>query len=344
MEKREYGKKMISVIVPCLNEEQALPVFYREICKVMKTMEEAAFELLLIDDGSTDGTAKQMKEMCRMDKRCRYFSFSRNFGKEAAIYAGLVHANGDYVAVMDADLQDPPQLLPRMYRILEEGEYDSAAARRTTRTSEAWLRSGLSRCFYGCANRLSHTKIASGARDFRLMNRRMADAVLELQEYNRFTKGIYEWVGFRTKWLEYENVERCAGQTKWPLRKLFLYAAEGIGGFSAAPLSLAPVLGAVLCAAAVFTGIGCAAASASGASVSSYILLGALVLLTGGLQLVCSGIMSWYLANTYFETKKRPLYLLRESSDDETAKKNVYEIVRADSTPAAYADVKGEAI
>lgn len=338
------NKNMISVIVPCLNEEQALPVFYREMCKVMEGMKETAFELLLVDDGSCDGTLDQMKRLSRTDGRCRYFSFSRNFGKEAAIYAGITHARGDYVAVMDVDLQDPPELLPKMYRILQEGEFDSVAARRTTRNGESWLRSRLSRCFYGCVNRISGTKIVSGARDYRLMNRKMADAVLELQEYNRFTKGIYEWVGFRTKWLEYENVKRCAGQTKWSIRKLFLYAAEGIGGFSAAPLAIAPILGVILCVASVLSGIGCAVAAAAGISVPGAALLGVLVLLIGGVQLVCSGISSWYLANMYFETKKRPIYILRESSDETSCGKNIYEMVRTERTAAPYAEVKGEAI
>lgn len=309
--------KMISVIIPCLNEEEALPVYYREMRKVMGKMEDVEFELIFIDDGSVDGTLKEMRELKKMDARCHYLSFSRNFGKEAAIYAGLTNAHGDYVAVMDVDLQDPPALLPEMYRILQEEPYDSVATRRTSRTGEPWLRSKLSQCFYKCINRISKTQIVSGARDYRLMKRSMVDAVLEMQEYSRFTKGMFGWVGFRTKWLEFENVERSAGETKWSLWKLFLYAVEGIGGFSTAPLFLAPIVGGLFCMTAVFLGIGGLAASAiSGTGVSGVLMIAALILFVGGIQMVCSGISSWYLSRTYLETKKRPVYILRESSEE----------------------------
>lgn len=237
----------ITIIIPCFNEEETLPVYYQAMLPVMKQMNPVDFELLFIDDGSSDHTLLEMKQLHQKDPRCKYLSFSRNFGKEAAIYAGLSKASGDYVAVMDVDLQDPPSLLPEMYKILIEEEYDSVATRRSDRTGEPQIRSFLSDSFYKIINRISKTEIMRGARDFRLMKRNMVDAVLEMSEYNRFSKGIFEWVGFRTKWLEYENIERSAGETKWSLKKLFVYSMEGITGFSVAPLSLASVLGLLFC-------------------------------------------------------------------------------------------------
>ena len=229
----------ISIIIPCFNEEEALPIYYTEMKKVMDTMKKQTdFELIFVDDGSSDRTYKIMKELHRKDERCQYLSFSRNFGKEAAIYAGLQNAGGNYAAIMDVDLQDPPSLLPEMYRILKEEPYDSVATRRSTRKGEPKIRSFLSKEFYNVINKISKTEIVSGARDYRLMNRKMVDAVLEMSEYNRFSKGIFGWVGFRTKWLEYENIERSAGETKWNVKKLFIYSLEGITGFSVVPLSL----------------------------------------------------------------------------------------------------------
>ena len=223
----------ISIIIPCFNEEEALPIYYAEMKKVMDSMKkQTSFELLFVDDGSSDRTYEIMKDVHRKDGRCQYLSFSRNFGKEAAIYAGLQNASGDYAAIMDVDLQDPPSLLPDMYRILKEEPYDSVATRRSTRMGEPKIRSFLSKEFYNVINKISKTEIVSGARDYRLMNRKMIDAVLEMSEYNRFSKGIFGWVGFRTKWLEYENIERSAGETKWNVKKLFIYSLEGITGFS----------------------------------------------------------------------------------------------------------------
>ena len=209
----------ISIIIPCFNEEEALPIYYAEMKKVMDSMKkQTSFELLFVDDGSSDRTYEIMKDLHRKDGRCQYLSFSRNFGKEAAIYAGLQNASGDYAAIMDVDLQDPPSLLPDMYRILKEESYDSVATRRSTRMGEPKIRSFLSKEFYNVINKISKTEIVSGARDYRLMNRKMIDAVLEMSEYNRFSKGIFGWVGFRTKWLEYENIERSAGETKWNVK------------------------------------------------------------------------------------------------------------------------------
>lgn len=234
----------ISIIIPCFNEEEALPIYYAEMKKVMDSMKkQTSFELLFVDDGSSDRTYEIMKDLHRKDGRCQYLSFSRNFGKEAAIYAGLQNASGDYAAIMDVDLQDPPSLLPDMYRILKEEPYDSVATRRSTRMGEPKIRSFLSKEFYNVINKISKTEIVSGARDYRLMNRKMIDAVLEMSEYNRFSKGIFGWVGFRTKWLEYENIERSAGETKWNVKKLFIYSLEGITGFSVVPLSIAAYMG-----------------------------------------------------------------------------------------------------
>ena len=232
----------ISIIVPCWNEEAALPIYYKEMSRIIGQM-DTDVELIFVDDGSADKTLEEMKKLHEIDARCRYLSFSRNFGKEAAIYAGLTHAEGDYIAVMDVDLQDPPSLLPEMYRILKEEDYDSVATRRSTRAGEPVIRSFLSRQFYRFINKISKTEIVDGARDYRLMNRKMADAVLQMSEYNRFSKGIFGWVGFKTKWLDFENVERSAGETKWSVWKLFRYSLEGITGFSVVPLALASVLG-----------------------------------------------------------------------------------------------------
>ena len=238
----------ISIIIPCFNEEEALPIYYAEMKKVMDSMKkQTSFELLFVDDGSSDRTYEIMKDLHRKDGRCQYLSFSRNFGKEAAIYAGLQNASGDYAAIMDVDLQDPPSLLPNMYRILKEESYDSVATRRSTRMGESKIRSFLSKEFYNVINKISKTEIVSGARDYRLMNRKMIDAVLEMSEYNRFSKGIFGWVGFRTKWLEYENIERSAGETKWNVKKLFIYSLEGITGFSVVPLSIAAYMGVLFC-------------------------------------------------------------------------------------------------
>lgn len=310
--------KNLTVIVPCFNEEEALPIYYKEMCKVMDQMKDVEIELLFVDDGSSDHTLFVMKDLHMLDARCSYLSFSRNFGKEAAIYAGLKHASGDYVAVMDVDLQDPPELLPEMYRILEEEGYDSVATKRSTRTGEPKLRSFLSESFYKFINKISKTEIVNGARDYRLMKRNMVDAVLDMSEYNRFSKGIFEWVGFRTKWLEFENVERSAGDTKWSLKKLFFYSLEGITGFSVAPLSLASVIGVLFCLLSfVLIGVIVVRTLIWGDPVSGWPSLVCIVFLVGGIQLLCTGIVGQYLSKTYLETKHRPIYILKDSSDKE---------------------------
>lgn len=313
--------KRLTVIIPCFNEEEALPIYYQEMSKVMEEMPELETELLFIDDGSTDRTLRVMKDLHILDTRCKYLSFSRNFGKEAAIYAGLRNATGDYVAVMDVDLQDPPHMLPQMYKILEQEGYDSVATKRSTRTGEPRIRSFLSESFYKFINKISKTEIVNGARDYRLMKRNMVDAVLNMSEYNRFSKGIFEWVGFRTKWLEFENVERSAGATKWSLKKLFFYSMEGITGFSVAPLSLASIMGVVFCLLSfIIIGFIVLRTLIWGDPVSGWPSLVCIVFFVGGIQLLCTGIVGQYLSKTYLETKHRPIYILKESSEGDLEK------------------------
>ena len=310
---------MITVVVPCYNEEQALPYFIPEIQQVAKTLEtqyQVALEVLLVNDGSKDGTLSLMRTYAGQYQNVRYLSFSRNFGKEAAIYAGLEHAKGDYVAIMDADMQDPPALLPQMYEILRDEPYDSVATRRVDRAGEPPIRSFFARTFYKLINRISDADIVDGARDYRLMKRAMVDAILSMKEYNRFSKGIFGWVGFRTKWLPYENVQRVAGETKWSFWKLFLYSIEGIVAFSTAPLAMASVFGIItcLCAALALCFI-LVRTILFGDPVEGWPSMMCVMLFLGGIQLLSIGVIGQYLAKTYLETKHRPIYILQESSD-----------------------------
>ena len=307
----------ISIVIPCFNEEEALPIYYEEMGCIMKQMQGVDFELLFVDDGSSDRTLGIMKSLHERDGRCKYLSFSRNFGKEAAIYAGLSNAEGNYVAIMDVDLQDPPSLLPEMYRTLIEEPYDSVATKRSTRTGEPKIRSFLSNRFYKFINKISKTEIVSGARDYRLMKRKMVDAILEMSEYNRFSKGIFEWVGFRTKWMEFENVERSAGETKWSLRKLFFYSLEGITGFSVAPLSLASVVGILFCILSFLIIVFIIVRTLVwGDPVAGWPSLVCIIFMVSGVQLLCTGIVGQYLSKTYLETKHRPIYILKDSSEE----------------------------
>ena len=310
----------LSCIIPCYNEEAALPYFLQEIRKVadkMSTTFQLDFEILFINDGSRDKTLQILRQAAKEDKRIRYISFARNFGKEAAMYAGFQNCTGDYAAVMDADMQDPPALLPEMYQALQTGEYDSVATRRVTRKGEPPIRSFFARCFYKLINRISDADIVDGARDFRLMTRQMVDAILSMSEYNRFSKGIFGWVGFRTKWLPYENVERVAGETKWSFWKLFLYSLEGITAFSTAPLAIASVAGVVLCLVALlFVCIVMIKTLAFGDAVGGWPSMMCVILFLGGVQLFCMGILGQYLAKTYLETKKRPIYIVQETNED----------------------------
>jgi glucosyltransferase len=313
----------ISVIVPCYNEEEAIPVYYKEMKKIMREMEFVEFELIFVDDGSSDQTLNILRKLAGEDERCQYFSFSRNFGKEAALYAGLSKTTGDYAVVMDVDLQDPPSLLPQMYRLLQQKDCDCAATRRADREGEPKLRSFLSDSFYKVLNKLSRTGVVNGARDYRMMKRKMVDAVLAMSEYNRFSKGIFQWVGFRTQWLEYENKERCAGETKWSLRKLFTYSLEGITGFSVAPLSLASVVGIIFCLISFLMIIVIVIRTLIfGDPVAGWPSLACIIFMVSGIQLFCTGIVGEYLSKTYLETKRRPIYILKESSQEETGESN----------------------
>lgn len=312
-------REKVTLVVPCFNEEEVLPYFYEEFQKICVSLDTYEIEVLFIDDGSQDNTLNIVKDLAKKDEKVKYLSFSRNFGKEAAIYAGLKNSDGDYVALMDADLQDPPSLLPEMLRAVTEEGYDSAATRRVTRKGEPKIRSFFARRFYGLMNKISSAEIMDGARDYRLMNRKFKNAILEMSEYNRFSKGIFGWVGYKTKWIEFENVERRAGETKWSFFKLFRYSMEGIIGFSTAPLAMASVLGIVFCVVAfLFMIIILVKTLCFGDPVAGWPSMTCIILLLGGIQLLCIGILGMYLSKTYLETKNRPIYLCRESNLEET--------------------------
>ena len=305
---------LLSLIVPCYNEQEALPVFYRETAKVLASM-DCDCELLLINDGSRDNTLAVMKELAAADPRVLYFSFSRDFGKEAAMYAGFCNARGDYIAVMDADLQDPPSLLPEMLRILQSGQYDSVATRRADRAGEPPVRSWFARRFYSLINRISDADIVDGARDFRLMTREMKDAILSMSEYNRFSKGIFGWVGFRTYWMPFENVERVAGETKWNFWGLMKYAIDGIISFSQAPLDVASWFGILMTGFSFLMLIFIVLRRLLfGDPVAGWASTICVIIFIGGLQLFCLGIIGQYLAKTYMEVKNRPHYIISETN------------------------------
>lgn len=303
----------ISVVVPCYNEQESILLFYEEINKVSVKMEQE-FEFVFVNDGSSDNTLDCMKALSKKDARVKYISFSRNFGKEAAIHAGFSKADGDYVVMMDADLQDPPSLLPEMLTYMEEG-YDSVATRRVTRKGEPPIRSFFARMFYKIINKISNVDIVDGARDYRLMTAQMKDAILAMPEYNRFSKGIFGWVGFRTKWLEYENVERVAGETKWNFWKLFLYSIEGIIAFSTAPLVLSSVFGMLFCILSfAFIVFIIVRTLLFGDPVAGWPSLVCIMFFIGGIQLFCHGITGQYLSKTYMETKNRPKYIIKDTN------------------------------
>lgn len=316
---------MISVIVPCYNEEAALPYFFpeiRELANDMSTDKGVQFEFLFVDDGSRDKTLELLREFALEDGRARYISFSRNFGKEAAIYAGMQNAKGDYMVLMDADLQHPPAMVKDMYEALKDGEYDIAAACRISRKGEPPIRSFFARCFYRLINKISKAEFVDGASDYRMLSRRAVNAILSMPEYNRFSKGIFGWIGFQTKWIEYENVERVAGETKWSFWKLFLYSMEGIVAFSTAPLAIASVMGMLFCLAAfIWMVVIIIKTLLWGDPVAGYPTLACLLLLIGGSIQLSLGIIGQYLAKTYLETKGRPVYVVKEINkelEDET--------------------------
>ena len=311
------GEKMskISIVVPMYNEQESLGILYKELNRVTDTLPEYEFEYLFVNDGSSDATLAEIRQLAEKDMRVRYVSFSRNFGKEAALYAGLKNATGDYVATMDADLQDPPALLPQMIAMNEAGDCDNVATRRVNRKGEPPIRSFFAKCFYKVMRHLSHIEIADGARDYRLMSRAMVDSIVSVSEYNRFSKGIFAWVGYETKWLEFENVERSAGETKWSFWKLVRYSFDGIINFSDTPIRISSYLGLLLTVLSfVAIIIEVIRALVFGDPVAGWPSLVCIITFIGGIQLFCMGIMGQYIAKTYMEVKRRPHYIVKETN------------------------------
>lgn len=307
--------KKLSIIVPCFNEEESIPYFYDEVKKITKNM-DIKLELIFVDDGSRDKTLEVIKSKTD-DKEVKYISFSRNFGKEAAMYAGLSMASGDYVTIMDVDLQDPPSLLPEMVRLIEEEGYDCVATKSTSRNGYSFLRKTFTKWFYDIIGKMSKTEMVPGARDYRLMTRQMVDAVLSMKEYNRYSKGLFSFVGFKTKWIEFENKERVAGTTKWNFWKLFSYALDGIVGFSTAPLTMAAFIGVLFCLIAFIMIIVIIVKTlAFGDPTSGWPSLACIIFMVSGIQLLCLGVIGEYLAKMYLEVKQRPIYIIKESNVD----------------------------
>ena len=307
----------LSLVIPAYNEEDSIPIFYKETQNIISDLPNMEVEYLFVDDGSGDNTLEVLRDLNKRDAQVHYISFSRNFGKEAAIYAGLENANGDYVAIMDADLQDPPALIPEMLRIVIEEGYDCVGTRRIDRKGEPVIRSWFARLFYKVINKLSKTEVVDGARDYQLMSRKVVKAVLSMGEYNRFSKGIFGWVGYKKKWLEYENVERAAGESKWSFLSLFIYALNGIIAFSTAPLVISSILGILFCVAAfIFIVVIVVRTLVFGDPTAGWPSMICILLLVSGVQLLCIGILGQYVAKTYLETKRRPLYLIQEEMLD----------------------------
>lgn len=308
-------KKLLTIVVPCYNEQESLPLFYQAIKELENEgkLTPVDLEFVFVDDGSRDATLEVCRNLSEQDDRIHYVSFSRNFGKEAGIYAGLEKSKGDYVVIMDADLQDPPAMLPEMLSYIGTGEYDCVATRRVDRKGEPPIRSWFARKFYRLMNRISNADIVDGARDYQMMTRKVVDAILSMKEYNRFSKGIFGWVGFRRKWLEFENVERVAGETKWSFWKLFIYAIDGIVAFSTTPLIMASIFGLLMCVVAfVFIIVIIVRTLIFGDPTNGWPSMVCIMLLVSGIQLLCMGILGEYLAKTYLETKNRPIYLVQE--------------------------------
>lgn len=310
----------LSVIVPCYNEEKTVEAFFEKTSPILRSLCKEDFEIIFVDDGSIDHTLAAILNLQKKFQSVEYLSFSKNFGKESAMLAGMEYARGEYVAIMDADLQDSPELLREMFVCLEQEDYDCVAARRVDRKGEPPIRSFFARCFYKLINRISDVEIMDGARDFRLMKRHVVTAILSLPERNRFSKGIFSWVGFKTKWLEYENVERIDGTSKWSFWKLFCYSLEGIFAFSTIPLAISSVMGIILCIVSfvaivffvyqkLFVGI----------DSQGWATMMCLILMLGGIQLFCIGVLGQYLAKVYTETKQRPLYLIKKMSIERTS-------------------------
>ena len=307
----------ISIIVPCYNEEESIPLFYDEICKVASSFKKVDFEFIFVNDGSRDRTLEIARELANSDKRVRYISFSRNFGKEAAILAGLEYSVGDYVAIMDADLQDPPSMLHEMYDGIKNDGYDCVATRRVSRKGEPPIRSFFAKCYYKLINKISKTEIVDGARDYRLMTRQMVNSILSLKEYNRFSKGIFSWVGYNTKWLEYKNVERVAGTTKWSFWKLFLYSLESIVAFSTVPLAIASIIGLLFFLISFIMIIVIVVKTLTlGDPVAGWPSLVCIIFFVSGVQLFGIGVIGQYLSKLYLEVKGRPVYIVKETEKD----------------------------
>lgn len=310
-------KKTISIVVPCYNEQESLPFFYKEIKKIEKKMDYLVFEYIFVNDGSKDKTLDVLRDLAKKDKKVRYISFSRNFGKESAMLAGLDYSKGDFVTVMDADLQDPPSLLLDMYKGITEEGYDCVGTRRVTRKGEPPIRSFFARMFYKIINKLSNIEMVDGARDFRLMTRQMIDSILSLKEYNRYSKGLFSFVGYKTKWLEYENVERVAGETKWSFWKLLIYAFEGIIAFSTTPLVISAIVGILFFLISFIMIIVVITKTLMfGDPVGGWPSLVCIIFFVSGVQLFCLGIIGAYLSKTYLETKNRPIYIVKETEKD----------------------------
>jgi len=307
---------MLSVIVPCFNEEESLPIFYKEVIKIIKKM-KVDFELIFINDGSKDKTLEILRNLAKEDKHVRYISFSRNFGKEAGVLAGLKSSRGDYIVMMDVDLQDPPHLLIEMYEELQKKEYDCVATRSVSRNGYSFIRKFFTKMYYKIINKISKTPIVDGARDFRMMTRQMVDAILSLEEYNRYSKGIFSWVGFNTKWITFENSERIAGTSKWNFWKLLAYSIESIVGFSTMPLLISSIVGVLFCLISFIIIIFIIIRTLIyGDPVAGWPSLVCIIFLISGIQLFCLGIMGQYLSKTYLETKNRPVYIVKETEKD----------------------------
>ena len=308
-------KELISIIVPCYNEEKALPHYYNKMKEIMNNMNYVDFEIILVNDGSKDNTLKEMQELARNDARIKFINFSKNFGKEAAMYAGFEYSKGDFIAVMDADLQDPPELLEEMYKGIKEENYDCVATRRTTRKGEPPIRSFFARMFYRLINRKSKTEMVDGARDYRLMTRQMLNAILSMKEYNRYSKGLFSFVGFDTKWLEYENVERVAGETHWSFWKLFKYALEGITAFSTVPLVMSSIIGIIFFFISIIAIIYIIINTLMyGNPTSGWPSMICIIFMVTGIQLFCIGIIGQYLSKVYLEVKNRPIYIVKDTN------------------------------
>lgn len=315
--------KKVSIIVPCYNEEESIPLFYKEIKKVFSKI-NYKLELIFINDGSKDKTLELIRSLSKKDKEANYISLSRNFGKEAAMWAGLKHSTGDYVTIMDCDLQDPPALIPEMLRLIEEEDYDVVGTRRVTRKGEPPIRSFFARMFYKIINKMSKVEMVDGARDYRMMTRQVVDNLLTLKEYNRYSKGLFSFVGFKTKWLEYENIERVAGETKWNFWKLFLYAIEGIVAFTTAPLTMAATFGILFCLVAFIMIIVIIVKTlVYGDPTSGWPSLACIIFMANGIELLCIGVIGEYLSKTYLEVKKRPIYIVKESNMDVVYDKDI---------------------